>query len=470
MNPRHDQPIARTVIVPVAAAPSTEAVAVIFSQARQPSLLESPLQKGRYSRFSIYAAEPVDVFEAAWDQAGSLLRRWGERFGSYPAVIDTEDLLPFAGGWIGFLSYEAGLETEGLLTAADPRPSWPPIRFALYDAAAVFDHHRGQWYAVAVDWPEPWASRTSPVDERLAAIRSRLEAAETGPPAEACEAGAFLGPEPNMTREQYLAGVQQAKSHIEAGDIYQVNLTQRFDFRVTAGPMDIYRRLRRACPSTHAAFLMWDDRAIISASPELFLDVRGRRVVTRPIKGTCPRGDDPACDAANRIALLNSEKDTAELVMIVDLLRNDLGRVCAYGSVRVTDPVTIEDHPNVFHRVATIEGRLGDDVDVADLLRAAFPGGSITGAPKIRAMQIIKELEPTPRGVYCGAIGYVGLDGSLSLNVAIRTIVQEGATVCAHAGGAIVADSEPEAEYEEVLVKCRGMFAALGCGGSAGSY
>jgi para-aminobenzoate synthetase component 1 len=201
----------------------------------------------------------------------------------------------------------------------------------------------------------------------------------------------------------------------------------------------------------------------LSSSPELFLQLRDGHVVTRPIKGTRPRIGDCRADAVYRRELIHSDKDRAELTMIIDLLRNDLGRVCSFGTVRVTEADKIEEHPTVFHRVATIEGDLKPGNNWLDLMRAAFPGGSVTGAPKIRAMQIIDELEPTPRGVYCGSIGWIGLDGSLSFNIAIRTMVQVGDLVHVYAGGAIVADSTPEGEYKEIIAKAAGMLQALGC-------
>jgi len=205
--------------------------------------------------------------------------------------------------------------------------------------------------------------------------------------------------------------------------------------------------------------------AILSSSPELFLDLRDGHVVTRPIKGTRPRTGDPRIDAMARRELAESEKDRAELTMIVDLLRNDLGRVCSFRTVQVRDPGEIEEHPTVYHRVATIEGDLKTGLGWSDLLRAAFPGGSVTGAPKIRAMQIIRELEPTPRGIYCGSIGWIGLDGAMSLNLAIRTIVQRGDVVHLYAGGGIVAQSTPDGEYAETLAKLRGMLRALNAEG-----
>ena len=319
------------------------------------------------------------------------------------------------------------------------------------------------WYVLAVDWPAGTVPKRPPASQRLAAVRERLAVAAELALEDLPDAAPTGEAAPNMTRRAYLDKVRQAKRHIAAGDIYQLNLTQRFTVRTDTSPLDLYRRLRRTSPSSHAAFLPWGDVAVISSSPELFLELRGRHVVTRPIKGTRPRTGDPVADAVYRSELVESEKERAELNMIIDLLRNDLGRVCAFGTVRVTAAGDLEEHPTVYHRVATVEGRLAPEHDWLDLLRATFPGGSITGAPKIRAMQIIEELEPTPRGVYCGSIGYLGLDGAISLNIAIRTMVQMNDLVHVYAGGAIVADSIPEDEYDEVMAKATGMFRALGC-------
>jgi para-aminobenzoate synthetase component 1 len=265
-----------------------------------------------------------------------------------------------------------------------------------------------------------------------------------------------------MTRDEYLANVHRAKRYIAAGDAYEVNLTQRFSTTTDAPPLDIYRRLRLANPAWFSAYLAWDDRAILSVSPELYLDLCGQHAITRPIKGTRPRTGDPATDARHRAELITSIKDQAELNMIIDLLRNDLGRVSRVGTVQVISPGQIEEHPTVFHRVATVVGELTPDHDWTDLLRATFPGGSITGAPKVRAMQIIEELEPTPRDAYCGAIGYIGLDGTMVLNLAIRTMIQTGQSLHLYTGGAIVADSDPHDEYNETMAKAAGMLRALG--------
>jgi para-aminobenzoate synthetase component 1 len=266
----------------------------------------------------------------------------------------------------------------------------------------------------------------------------------------------------NFTRPEYLAAVRLAKRHIRDGDIYQVNLSQRFSARLEGDPWDLYQRLRAINPASHACYIKFPDLIVAGSSPELFLRVRGRDVLTQPIKGTRPRGRTATEDRLLRAELGASEKDRAELSMIVDLERNDLGRVCAYGSVRVTEHARIEEHPTVFHSVSSVVGRLDDGRDLVDLLRATFPGGSITGCPKIRAMEIIDTLEPTARGPYTGSVGWLGANGDAELNISIRTFTITGGTVSYQVGGAIVADSDPAAEYRETLDKGRALARALG--------
>jgi len=255
--------------------------------------------------------------------------------------------------------------------------------------------------------------------------------------------------------------VKRAVEYIAAGDVFQVNLARRLTAPLPASPERLFVRLCESNPAWYAACLMWDGKAVLSSSPELFLRVEGRRVVTRPIKGTRPRVGNRHVDEQAVRELLGSEKDRAELTMIVDLERNDLGRVCQFGSVRVVEPYGLEAHPTVYHLVGTIEGLLRDEYDNVDLLRACFPGGSITGAPKVRAMEIIDELEPVVRSVYCGCIGYISIDGQMTMNIAIRTLVVDGQKVHTYTGGGIVADSQPEAEFAETVAKARGMAAAL---------
>jgi anthranilate/para-aminobenzoate synthase component I len=261
----------------------------------------------------------------------------------------------------------------------------------------------------------------------------------------------------NFTRPQYERAVAKAIEYIAAGDVFQVNLSQRFTVGLRHDPVNLYHHLARQWPARYGALLSYGDYALISHSPELFLAVTpDRRITTRPIKGTRPLL--PGMDEQLR----NSLKDQAELNMIVDLERNDLGRVCTIGSVKVIEPRAIEAHPSVYHGVATIEGMLREDVTFVDLLRAMFPGGSVTGAPKIRAMEIIDELEPARRGPYCGAIGYLAADGSMQFNIAIRTMIVKDGLVHIPVGGGIVADSDPAAEYEETLTKAKALFDTLG--------
>jgi len=283
------------------------------------------------------------------------------------------------------------------------------------------------------------------------------------PPTPPALGGAFPALRSTFTRSQYEAAVRRALHYIRAGDIYQVNLSQRFEAPCRDDPFDVYLRLRSLSPAPFAAFLRFPDYTVLSSSPERFLRYtpRDRRVETRPIKGTRPRGRTSAEDQALRHELLASQKDRAENVMIVDLERNDLGRVAQIGSVQVTGLFQVETFATVHHLVSTVQARLADGRDAADLLRATFPGGSVTGAPKIRAMQIIDELEPVARGVYTGAIGYIRPDGEMDLNIAIRTMVVQDGRACFSVGGGIVADSDPASEYQETLDKGAAMARAL---------
>jgi para-aminobenzoate synthetase component 1 len=273
----------------------------------------------------------------------------------------------------------------------------------------------------------------------------------------------------SFDRESYLNTVRRVLEYIAAGDVFQVNLSQRFSSRGKLQPLDVYLRLRNHSPAPFSAFLRSRDLAVISASPEWFYQTRGDRIVTRPIKGTRPRGPSPQEDARLAAELAASAKDRAELTMIVDLERNDLGRVCRYGSVVVKDALQVESFAQVHHLVATVEGLLRPDVGPVDIVQAMFPGGSITGAPKIRAMEIIDELEPNRRSLYTGAIGYLSRGGSSAFNIAIRTIVIEGGLASYQVGGGIVADSDPESEYEETLAKGRALRAVLEEQGGAGA-
>jgi para-aminobenzoate synthetase component 1 len=265
----------------------------------------------------------------------------------------------------------------------------------------------------------------------------------------------------SFTHESYLKAVQRAREYICAGDIFEVNLSQRFRAPLPVPPYELYKRLRAINPAPFASYFNFEGVSIVGASPERFLKVTGDRVETRPIKGTKPRGKTPEEDKELSDDLLASKKDRAENIMIVDLERNDLGRVCRYGTVKVTELCTLETWPTVFHLTSTVVGQLREDKGIIGLLKAAFPGGSITGAPKVRAMEIIEELEPTRRGPYTGSLGYIGFDGDADLDIVIRTIVVKGGIAYFQVGGAVVYDSDPESEYVETLDKGRAMMRAL---------
>ena len=339
------------------------------------------------------------------------------------------------GGVIGYFSYDLFryLEQYKDLKAVDDL-GLPDCCLMAYDRLLVFDHQTQRW--------------TGNVEPRAAK------------PA-ACRIGEATG---EMTREQYVAGVERALEYIAAGDIYQVNLAQRFSHPFEGSPFALFSALRKLSPSFYGAYLNCGDHVVISSSPELFLSQQGRMIETRPIKGTRPRGANREEDQQLKEDLLGSAKEAAELTMIVDLERNDLGRVCEYGSVEVSQHRYVEELPTLFHTISTVRGRLREGVGAVDVLRATFPGGSISGCPKIRAIEIIDELEPVRRHVYTGAIGFIGAE-DMRLSIAIRTMTVAHNRVYYHVGSGIVADSDPVREYEETLQKAEGMRQAIeACG------
>ncbi|MCW8129389.1 MAG: anthranilate synthase component I family protein [Planctomycetota bacterium] len=368
---------------------------------------------------------------------------------------------PFRGGWFGALGYDLGREIERLPQLASADLPFPDLYLARHETVLAFDHLDGSWWACGL------VPAGTPARERESYVRARAEALlaqASSAPLPASDPANGGNVRSAFTRASYEAMLAKALAYIAAGDIYQVNLSQRFEAEWHAPAGELYRRLREASPARYGAFVrLTGGRALCSISPELLVSVRSREVLTRPIKGTRPRGANAAEDARLAAELEASPKERAELTMIVDLERNDLGRVCDYGSVRVVSAGALEAHPTVYHRVASVAGRLHHRRGVRDLLRAMFPGGSVTGAPKIRAMQIIEELEPTRRGPYCGAIGWIGADGDVELNLAIRTALVDEASARAwyQAGGGIVADSDPAKEYDETLAKAAAFFKAV---------
>ena len=429
-----------------------------------PALLESARAGCPLGRYSILCWEPLerltcrsDGIEVLTCETGERRKEHGDPFSLLSREFESHrrDLpegvdLPFAGGAVGFFSYDLRHHVESLPRLCDYDLSIPAFILCFYDRGLVFDHCQDRTCYVGpveseppapVDFPGDGGDRKSPPTlPRETQLKS------------------------SFAPDEYRAAVQRVKDYIAAGDIFQANLSQRFEGPAPADGLTLYERLRAINPAPFAAYLRYPECEVISSSPERFLELQDEVVITRPIKGTRPRVEgDEEYNRRMREELLSSEKDHAELAMIVDLERNDLGRVCSYGSVQVEEHAALEAYQTVYHLVSTVRGQLyRRNHDEFDLIRATFPGGSITGAPKIRAMEIIEELEPHARNIYTGAIGYISFHGRMDLNIVIRTIIRAQGRVYAQVGGGIVADSDPDEEYRETLTKGKALFEALG--------
>ncbi len=442
--------------------------------------LDSGMDPAKLGRYSFIGADPFLVLKSRgqeislsyddgrketvmgnpFDVLDGLLRRYRMETGPVP--------VPFSGGAVGYFSYDLCHFIERLPRTAVDDLKLPECYLAFYDTIIAFDLQQGRAYIISCGFPEEnETARKRRAQARLDELKALIL---SGRPKGAGSAGtAPVGSEialkTNFSRRQYLKAVAVAREYILAGDIFQVNISQRFEAKLAAPPYELYRQLRLVNSAPFASYLGFEEVSVASASPERFLRLSGDLVQTRPIKGTRRRGATLAEDAALANELLSSVKDRAENVMIVDLERNDLGRICRYGSVKVTELAVLENYPTVFHLTSTVEGRLSPGKGAIELLKATFPGGSITGAPKVRAMEIIDELEPTRRSVYTGSIGYLGFNGDMDLNIVIRTVLVKDGKACFQVGGGIVYDSKPEAEYEETLDKARALIQALNLAG-----
>jgi para-aminobenzoate synthetase component 1 len=467
--------------------------------------LDSATPGTRLGRYSFVTADPVAIVQSKGAQTeirdangartvdGDVLLHVGALLGPHRhSALD--GLPPFQGGAAGYLAYDWGRVLERIPQNRYADLGLPDAIFGIYDWVIAWDHGASRAWLISTGLPEVDEARSRRAATRAAAIVERLRgnhADETlregvptkGPLGEAAgrpsgsaasapshrvEGGWWdrrLDVRSSFTHRGYLEAVARVREYILAGDIFQANLSQRFEAPLAESAWDLYRRMRVRNAAPFAAFLETPDVSVVSASPERFLcvDERGH-VETRPIKGTMPRGFGPEHDGLLGQALSESAKDRAENLMIVYLMRNDLSRVCRPGTVRVPELFALEHYATVHHLVSTVVGELAPGCDALDLLRAAFPGGSITGAPKVRAMEIIAELEPSQRSVYCGSIGYYSVSGALDTSIAIRTVIAPAGRnrVYFSAGGGIVADSDPELEYRETLHKARGMIDALG--------
>jgi para-aminobenzoate synthetase component 1 len=438
--------------------------------------LDSALRDPLLGRYSFLSADPWDYFETSPDDADSLgeLARRMAAFQASPLP----GLPPFQGGAAGLLAYDLGRQLEKLPAPAVDEFRLPAMAIGLYDVVAAFDHLDGRFWIVSQGFPErqpearwlrarrrlkqfqDWLAAPAAFDCRRPG-HAQLADLRPGDLAPCRQVPGREGLWSNFSESAYLEAVRRAIDYIYAGDVFQVNLAQRLLARAADDSVALYLRLRKRNPAPFAGYFDLGAFQIASASPERFLQVVDRQVETRPIKGTRPRTSRPEADRWAGEELLGNEKERAENVMIVDLLRNDLSRVCRPESVYVSQLCRLESYAFVQHLVSAVRGVLREGCGPIELVRAAFPGGSVTGAPKVRAMEIIAQLEPTARGPYCGSLGYLGFDGSLDLNILIRTITAGCGWWQAPVGGGIVAQSEPRREYEETWHKAEGLLRAM---------
>jgi len=455
------------------------ALSQILAGRRWASILGANSAKADADRFSYWAAEPKEVFEFRSGQKEPFekLHRIINKYKFVNPAINCggKYLAPkficglpkgiFCGGWIGYFSYELGRYIERLPETTIDDLEMPLIRLCFYDKLIAYDHIEGTFWLIALQLPGDSESPTEKIAglERLPAESQKIHVER--PVSADLDSIDFSQIRCNMDKDYYLRAVKRIKHYIYEGDIYQVNFSQRFESDYDARPIDLFHWQNHYNPSPYAAYIDSGRFHIISASPEMFITITDGLIQTKPIKGTRPRithqEHGKQINAVNFNELLHSEKERAELNMIIDLERNDVAKICEPGTRKVIQPRTIESYPTIFHAVATVGGQLRKEATFCDVLKAMFPGGSITGAPKIRSMEIIDETEPTARAVYTGSIGFIGIDGSVCLNIAIRTIIIKDQQAYAQTGGGIVADSNPEAEWQETITKARALIAGI---------
>ena len=418
--------------------------------------LDSGQPRSQYGHYDIMVAEPV-ITLVTQNENTVITSATGTRVSSEdPFLLLKEALLPytapecelpFCGGALGYFGYDLARRLEHLPALAEDGEHMPQMMVGIYDWAVIVDH-RAQSACLVSHARDPGTR------DRWQSLCSQFEQARPAPLRPFRVTSTVSS---NMSLPDYAEAFHKIKRYIHEGDCYQVNLAQRFVAQADGDAWAAYQRLRQISPAPFMAYMNLPELNVLCASPERFLQVKGKHVETRPIKGTRPRSANSSEDRRNAEELQVSLKDRAENLMIVDLLRNDIGKSCAVGSVRAERLFALESFANVHHLVSTVTGKLSEGMTAIDLLRGCFPGGSITGAPKLRAMEIIEELEPHRRGLYCGAIGYIGFDGNMDTNITIRTAVFSGGEIRFWAGGGIVADSQMEQEYRETLDKASSM-------------
>jgi para-aminobenzoate synthetase component 1 len=426
-------------------------------------LLDSSMQNERLGRFSFMGSNPFLVFKSknrsiTITEDGITKSYEANPFEELKLLMNEyktqhNHFIPFLGGAVGYFAYDMGQHIETLPRTATDDVNIPDCCFGFYDSVVAIDNLKDEVYIIATGIKEKAEIAAEKLKNKLQSLPSEIPCDMQGKPCGEIQS--------NFTKENYMKAVQSIKDYIRSGDIYQANMTQRFKCHAEEEAFSIYSRLRKLNSAPFACYMNFGEGHILSSSPERFLKIKGKMIETRPIKGTRPRGRTVEEDKANRDELLSSEKDKSELLMIVDLERNDLGKVSNTGTVKVPELFCLEEYATVHHLVSTVTGEMRVGIEPIDVIKAAFPGGSITGAPKIRAMEVIDELEPTQRNIYTGSIGYLGFNGDVDLNIAIRTIVIKDKIAYFQAGGGIVWDSDPEMEYEETLHKAKALFKTL---------
>ncbi len=462
------KPVLREIVLPY----SPEEAYALFAGEPDSVFLDSAVDVQGMGRYSFIGRDPFLVFTSKGSTISirddkEILSQEGNPFVVLRKLLrqyrtdKVTGFPPFTGGVMGYFAYDMGRLLENIPRDRGQDSDVPDCYVGFYDTILIFDHYENKTYISATGFPEmDEEKRLYRANERIGELSTLLQvASHLHEPKKPVPKGNYTA---HMTKDEYCHMVKKAIDYIEAGDIFQVNLSQRFSADLAGDPFELYRYLRQCNPAPFAAYLHFPEVIVSSASPERYLLLQDQVIETRPIKGTRPRGIDEESDRSLREELLSSEKDQAELIMIIDLERNDLGRVCEYGSVRVPDLIRLEEYATVFHLVSTVTGHLTPGMDIIDVIMASFPGGSITGAPKVRAMEIIEESEPMGRGIYTGSIGYIDFNGDADLNIVIRTLVIKDGRAHFQVGGGIVADSVPELEYQESLDKGRALMDALG--------
>ncbi len=426
----------------------------IFKDEKHTVILDSGMDHNNLGRYSFIGVNPFIVVKGRKDQCfvneeehkGDIFQLLSKLLDKYKAENNTD--IPFIGGCIGYFSYDLGLELENISSNSLEDLIIPHFYFVFYDNLIICDNSNNKKYISA-------CGILNKADLSIAAVEELIMKSSSVIYEDITKSKATFSS--NFSKEEYIATVSKVKEYIRSGDIYITNLTQRFTASTQKDSYSIYKDLRKINPAPFSAFMRLQDFDIISSSPERFLKITNKIVETRPIKGTSPRGATPKEDEANKRMLLNSDKDKAELLMIVDLERNDLSKVCKPHTVKVTELFALEEYSTVFHLVSTVVGELRNEIDSVQCLKACFPGGSITGTPKIRAMEIIDELERLKRTAYTGCMGYFSFDGNADFNIIIRTMIKKYDNIYFGVGGGITWDSDEAAEYQETLDKAKAL-------------